>query len=616
MAISTANVNDRSHHPENGFTENGFTDIIPWVGKSTIYSDFMRDLRDDKISDMVVFPDRSMVKFHGKDGSTGNCRLPTSTMDWTHIVEDTDVKITYDFEDTGLNITSQPLPLLVTILVGGLLLRNVVATSTSTAITNRREGTDPKTGGFLGLLGFPKSPLFGSPPDQFALTVDTSVSFRDVAGMDEARGELEELVDFLRTPERYAMAGASIPKGCLLEGPPGTGKTLLAKAIAGEAGVPFISTTASEFIELFVGVGAARVRELFETARRNSPCIIFIDELDTIGKARTSTSSYRGGANDEREQTLNQLLTEMDGFKDNMGVVVLAATNRMDVLDPALLRPGRFDRKIKMTLPSKDEREKILRVHSRGKRLGKSVDLAGMAAKTVGFNGAELMTLMNEATIHSVRCRRPTIEAVDLEDAFDKITVGLPRNVSRSHNALRTVAYHEAGHTVVALTLEGFDQISKVSILPRGDTDGIVQFVPIEDYTSGGMFSKDYLFKKIVVGLAGRVAEELVFGGEWVTTGAVEDLNITTTIAYNMIEKYGFSESVGLRYMKGVEKDRLSQHLRSGVDDEISGLLWKAKETAQCILTNKRPALDRVATALMSKYTLEGKELLSLLYAH
>ena len=564
------------------------------VRETVIYSDFIKRLKNKEIENVLVLPNKSMITFESKDGLYANSRLPV-TSEFIQLIEHEDVNIAFDFDTGNGNFLTGSLPFLVPIVLYFLIMRSIL-------FGNILSNSSSDRGGF--------NPFGGGASERFPITENTGVKFSDVAGVDEAKEELEEIVDFLQNPEKYKVAGATIPKGCLVSGPPGTGKTLMAKAIAGEAEVPFISTSASEFVELFVGIGASRIRELFDTARKNSPCIIFIDEIDAIGKSRANTISYGGGGNDEREQTLNQLLTEMDGFNDNTGVVVLAATNREEILDDALKRPGRFDRKISIALPTSRGRERIMRIHAQNKRFECDDDLVRMASKTVGFNGADLMNLMNEASIMSVRNGHDSIRKTDLEEAFDKITIGLSRSIPQSDEIRKTVAYHEAGHTVVAMMLEGYDKVSKVSIRPRGATGGVTQFIPDEDLTNSGMYSRDYLIKRIIVGLGGRIAEEIVFGEGNVTTGAVNDLEIVTTIARNMVEQYGFSENVGLRKID--ERRVRSSEIQNRIDEAISDILVQCANVARTILRRNRSTLERVAVGLIEKDTLDEKELLSL----
>ena len=372
---------------------------------------------------------------------------------------------------------------------------------------------------------------------------NTGVSFADVAGIDEAKEELEEIVNFLKYPAQYAKLGAKIPRGALLVGPPGTGKTLLAKAVAGEAGVPFVSVSAAEFIEIYVGVGASRVRDLFKKAKENAPCIVFIDEIDAVGRQRGVGT---GQGNDEREQTINQILTEMDGFEGNSGIIVLAATNIPDVLDKALLRPGRFDRQVQVTLADQEGREAILRVHARDKRLADEVSITDIAKKTIGMNGAELANVLNEAAISTARNFKPEIENDDVDYAIERMQLGLEKQ-GRDFSEYRQnlVAYHEAGHALLGVLMEDYDELNKISIVPRGNSGGVTLFTPDEE--KGGMYPKDYLLNRSCVGMGGRIAEEMTNGKKKITTGAQNDFEVATNTARMMVEQMGMSERIGPR---------------------------------------------------------------------
>jgi cell division protease FtsH len=444
---------------------------------------------------------------------------------------------------------------------------------------------------------------FGKSNYDLEISQNTGVKFDDVAGIDSEKREIAEIVDFLKTPQRYKDAGASVPKGCLLSGAPGTGKTLLAKAIAGEAGVPFISCSASQFIELFVGLGASRIRGLFETARKNAPCIIFIDEIDAIAKQRGGAVSAGGGGNDEREQTLNQLLTEMDGFEDNSGVILLGATNREDVLDPALLRPGRFDRKIQVSLPDAEGRVKILKVHSKNKNIDSGVNLENLAKKTIGCSGAELMNIMNEAAIFAARENTKVINENHIYDAYEKITIGLPKERSYNKDTKRLVAYHEAGHALVGLLLKNFDRLEKITILPRGGAGGFTQFLP-EDENELGMFTREYLENKLIVALGGRAAEELVYGSMHVTTGASGDLINVTNVARSMVMKYGFSDKLGTWNLENPSPD-----MQSEIDDEVKLVVSRAYAQALQLLSENKKRLDLLAELLIKRETLTMSEI-------
>merc|ERR1719252_41616 len=384
---------------------------------------------------------------------------------------------------------------------------------------------------------------FGKSKSKIQMEPDTGGSFNDVAGCDESKLELTEVVDFLKQPQKFSKLGAKVPRGVLLEGPPGTGKTLLARVVAGEAGVPFISASGSEFVEMFVGVGAARIRSLFGEAKKNAPCIVFIDEIDAVGRQRAGSSrGGMGGGNDEREQTLNQILTEMDGFEGNSGVIVIAATNRADVLDSALLRPGRFDRRVPVDLPDKDGRLAILKVHSRGKPIADGVDLEIIAKRTIGFSGASLANLMNEAAIVAARRDKTEITYDEIDYAIDRQQVGMSKETGMSFpNRQRLVAYHEAGHALMGAMVPDYDLVTKVTIVPRSNgAGGFTLFTPTEERLDSGMYSQRYLEGQLAVALGGRVAEELIYGEDEVTTGASNDLQQVRSIARRMVAQWGF----------------------------------------------------------------------------
>ena len=432
---------------------------------------------------------------------------------------------------------------------------------------------------------------------------ELTVTFDDVAGCDGAKEELKEIVDFLKNPKKYTDIGAKIPKGCLLTGGPGLGKTLLAKAIAGEADVPFFAISASEFVELFVGAGALKIRNLFKKAKDKAPCIIFIDEIDAIGKKRSSNASFNGG-NDEREQSINQLLTEMDGFESNKGIVVIGATNRSDILDPALVRPGRFDRQILLELPNVKAREDILKVHSRGKPFKEGVEMKDIARITSGFSGAELANLLNEAAIFAARKCNTMIEMDDVENALERIILGLEKKDSLVSPEKKLItAYHEAGHAIVAYKIGEFDNIKKVTIIPRGNAGGLTMFEANEN----GLYKKEYLENQLAVALGGRVAEFLILG-ENVTTGAQSDLQRVQHIARDMIMKYGFSNSFG---HVGWYND-YSDETCYRIDNEVMCLSNTAYERAKEILLNNRVLLDKVADLLIEKETINLQDIIEL----
>ncbi|WP_447954022.1 ATP-dependent zinc metalloprotease FtsH [Sphingopyxis chilensis] len=445
------------------------------------------------------------------------------------------------------------------------------------------------------------------------------VTFEDVAGIDEAEYELREIVEFLKGPEKFQRLGGKIPKGCLLTGPPGTGKTLLARAMAGEAGVPFFSISGSAFVEMFVGVGASRVRDLFTQAKKNAPCVVFIDEIDAVGRHR---SPGMGGGNDERDQTLNQLLVEMDGFDGDHGVIIVAATNRPDVLDPALLRPGRFDRQVVVPAPDVGGREKILRVHMRNVPLAPDVDPRIMARATPGFSGADLANLVNEAALLAARCGADRVSTAELDAARDKVLLGAERrSLAMTADEMRTTAYHEAGHALVALHVPGHDPLYKVTIIPRGRALGVTMSLPEHDRYG---FARLELEAKIAMMFGGRVAEELVFGKERITTGASDDIRQATALARRMVTEFGFSDRLGpLRYGDCDQEVFLGQGGRAAIseatasiiDEETRRIVEEGEARARKLLTDRRDELRRLAEALIEHETLSGEEIRALLPA-
>lgn len=442
-------------------------------------------------------------------------------------------------------------------------------------------------------------------------------TFKDVAGADEEKQELEEIVDFLKDPRKYAALGARIPKGVLLVGPPGTGKTLLARAVAGEAGVPFFTISGSDFVEMFVGVGASRVRDLFETAKKNAPCIVFIDEIDAVGRQR---GAGLGGGHDEREQTLNQLLVEMDGFSPNEGIIIMAATNRPDILDPALLRPGRFDRQITVDRPDVKGREEVLKVHARNKPLGDDVDLKVIARRTPGFTGADLENLLNEAALLAARKNQKVIHMLEIDEAIDRVIAG-PAKTSRviTEKEKTLVAYHESGHVIAGFFAPHGDEVHKVTIIPRGQAGGYAVPLPKEDST---LPTKNYLLDRIMVLLGGRVAEEIVFGD--VSTGAYSDFQQATNIARRMVMEFGMSEKLGpLQFGRrqgevflgrdiGHEQN-YSDAIAYEIDLEIQRIIREQYDRCKQLLTDKRIKLETIAQALLKVETLTSKEIRELI---
>ena len=463
---------------------------------------------------------------------------------------------------------------------------------------------------------------FGKSKARVQMEPQTQVTFGDVAGIDQAKLELTEVVDFLKNADRFTAVGAKIPKGVLLVGPPGTGKTLLAKAVAGEAGVPFFSISGSEFVEMFVGVGASRVRDLFEQAKTNAPCIVFIDEIDAVGRQR---GAGLGGGNDEREQTLNQLLTEMDGFEGNTGIIIIAATNRPDVLDAALLRPGRFDRQVVVDRPDYSGRLEILKVHSRGKTFSKDVDLEKIARRTPGFTGADLSNLLNEAAILAARRNLTEISMDEVNDAIDRVLAG-PEKKDRvmSEKRKSLVAYHEAGHALVGALMPDYDPVQKISIIPRGQAGGLTWFTPSEERLESGLYSRSYLKNQMAVALGGRLAEEIIFGDEEVTTGASNDLQQVARVARQMVTRFGMSSKLGpvaLGRQQGnpflgrdiaTERD-FSEETAAVIDAEVRSLVDVAYSRAKQVLVENRNVLDQLAEMLVDKETVDSDELQRLL---
>jgi cell division protease FtsH len=463
---------------------------------------------------------------------------------------------------------------------------------------------------------------FGKSKARLQMEPSTQVTFTDVAGVEGAKLELTEVVDFLKSPDRFTAVGAKIPKGVLLVGPPGTGKTLLAKAVAGEAGVPFFSISGSEFVEMFVGVGASRVRDLFEQAKKNAPCIVFIDEIDAVGRQR---GAGMGGGNDEREQTLNQLLTEMDGFEGNSGIIIVAATNRPDVLDSALMRPGRFDRQVTVDRPDYAGRLQILNVHAKDKTLSKDVDLDKVARRTPGFTGADLANLLNEAAILAARKDLDKVSNDEVGDAIERVMAG-PEKKDRviSDKKKELVAYHEAGHALVGALMPDYDPVAKVSIIPRGQAGGLTFFTPSEERMESGLYSRSYLQNQMAVALGGRVAEEIVYGEEEVTTGASNDLQQVANVARQMITKFGMSDKIGpvaLGQSQGgmfLGRDMsstrdFSEDTAATIDEEVSELVDVAYKRATKVLSDNRTVLDEMAQMLIERETIDTEDIQDLL---
>lgn len=452
------------------------------------------------------------------------------------------------------------------------------------------------------------SPMnLGKSPARFDQKPETGISFDDIAGIDEAKAEFEEIVSFLKEPERYTLVGAKIPKGVLLVGPPGTGKTLLAKAIANEANVPFYSVAGSEFVEMFIGIGAARIRDLFKKASENTPCIVFIDEIDAVGRER---GAGIGGGNDEREQTLNQLLTEMDGFKENKGVIVVGATNRVDILDAALLRPGRFDRQITVGLPDRLGRIGILKVHAKNKPFDKDVSLVQLANRTPGFSGADLANLLNEAAILATRYKKQTITKNEVNEAADRVIGGIAGASMEDTKNKKLIAYHEVGHAILGSVLENHDEVEKITLIPRGGAKGLTWFTPEEDQ---GLVSRSQLLARIITTLGGRVTEQVVFGDPEVTTGASNDLQQVTNIARQMVTRYGMS-NIGPIALEDDNNDQMflggeaNDAIADRIDSEVCKIINHCEQIATEIILDNRVIIDLVVEKLLDAETINGEE--------
>jgi len=452
------------------------------------------------------------------------------------------------------------------------------------------------------------SPMnLGKSPARFDQKPETGISFDDIAGIDEAKAEFEEIVSFLKEPERYTLVGAKIPKGVLLVGPPGTGKTLLAKAIANEANVPFYSVAGSEFVEMFIGIGAARIRDLFKKASENTPCIVFIDEIDAVGRER---GAGIGGGNDEREQTLNQLLTEMDGFKENKGVIVVGATNRVDILDAALLRPGRFDRQITVGLPDRLGRIGILKVHAKNKPFDNDVSLVQLANRTPGFSGADLANLLNEAAILATRYKKQTITKNEVNEAADRVIGGIAGASMEDTKNKKLIAYHEVGHAILGSVLENHDEVEKITLIPRGGAKGLTWFTPEEDQ---GLVSRSQLLARIITTLGGRVTEQVVFGDPEVTTGASNDLQQVTNIARQMVTRYGMS-NIGPIALEDDNNDQMflggeaNDAIADRIDSEVCKIINHCEQIATEIILDNRVIIDLAVEKLLDAETINGEE--------
>ena len=564
------------------------------------YSDFVEAVEANEVSRVLIAPDRGTAQVVENDGQRAVVNLAPDK-DLLKLLEGHKVDIAVEpFRQPQAwqqALGSLIFPLL---LLGGLFF-----------LFRRAQG-----GGGNPAMNFGKSKA------RVQMEPETQVTFGDVAGIEGAKLELTEVVDFLKNPDRFTAVGAKIPKGVLLVGPPGTGKTLLAKAVAGEAGVPFFSISGSEFVEMFVGVGASRVRDLFEQAKKNAPCIVFIDEIDAVGRQR---GAGLGGGNDEREQTLNQLLTEMDGFEGNTGIIIVAATNRPDVLDAALMRPGRFDRQVVVDRPDYAGRLQILGVHARGKTLSKDVDLDKIARRTPGYTGADLANLLNEAAILAARRQLTEVSMDEVNDAIERVMAG-PEKKDRvmSEKRKRLVAYHEAGHALVGALMPDYDPVQKISIIPRGNAGGLTFFTPSEERMESGLYSRAYLQNQMAVALGGRVAEEIVYGEDEVTTGASNDLQQVARVARQMVTRFGMSDRLGPvalgRSQGGMflgrdiasERD-FSEDTAAAIDEEVSLLVAEAYKRAITVLNGNRSVLDELAEMLVERETVDAEDLQELL---
>ena len=540
--------------------------------KPRSYSQFIKGLDKKELPQVLVRPAKNQAVFMEENGDYGDVAIVQSEMFWEKLL------------DSGANVnidTAQPQNLAENVIVGFFLL---YAFAMFRAFFGNRDG---------GGMGMP-NPFLKSA--DFAMEENVETRFTDVEGIDSAKYELEEIVDFLKNPLRYSGSGAKIPRGALLSGSPGTGKTLLARAIAGESSVPFIQCSAASFVEMFVGVGAKRVRELFEQARENQPCIVFIDEIDAVGKKRAAGPMP---GNDEREQTINQLLTEMDGFDENTGIVVIAATNRSDILDEALLRPGRFDRKIQVALPSVRGRKKILGVHARGKKLDKNVSLGNLARQTTGFSGAELANLLNECAIRAVRDGDGTITEAIVDDVYQRLIVGAKGDTVFTGHKKDIIAFHEAGHAITGAVIPDYDRVRKVSIIPRGAAGGVTFFQPSEENAESALYTKQYLKNQMIVALGGRAAEELIFGPDNITTGASSDYAQVYKIAREMVTTYGLGDN-------NFDYRNLSPAASLIVDKEINDLVDECYKRSRELLSINILELKQLKNKLIEDELVDG----------
>lgn len=592
--VETTELQNLDNLPNSRMTYGHFLEYLDmgWVTKVDFYENGRRAIVETSSPELGNRPQR--IKVEIPTGASGQLitKLKSANLDF----------------DAHGNTKNNQQSLLKTILINvGLPLGTIGLILYLISLSRNNDNNSNRLGPFNG------GPFNLRRTKQgFKIDLQTGLKFDDVAGIEEAKSEFQEIVDFLKTPEKFTALGAKIPRGVLLVGPPGTGKTLLAKAIAGEAKVPFMSISGSEFVEMFVGIGASRVRDAFKKAKKNAPCIIFIDEIDAVGRQR---GAGVGGGNDEREQTLNQLLTEMDGFEGNTGIIVVAATNRVDTLDAALLRPGRFDRQITVNLPDLKGRIEILKIHARNKKLDSNVSLENIAQRTPGFSGADLANVLNEAAILAARRKEILLSQTDINKSIERIITGLEGNCLKDTRSKRLIAYHEVGHAISATLLKYHDPVEKVTVIPRGQAAGLTWFTPLEDQ---GLISRGQILARITSTLGGRVAEEVVFGHAEITTGANNDIMQATSMARQMVTRYGMSKVGPMAFetqsnpvfINGMvsNSNSMTSETAIRIDKEIKAIIAQCYAEAREIIAKNREAMDRLVQILMEKETIEGKE--------
>jgi len=566
--------------------------------KTFRYSDFIEAVQDKEISRVLISPDNATAQVVENDGSRSEVNLAPDK-DLLKILTENNVDIAVTPTKLA-NPWQQAISSLIfpVLLIGGLFFLF-------------RRSQSGNAGGGNPAMSFGKSKA------RLQMEPSTQVTFSDVAGVEGAKLELTEVVDFLKSPDRFTAVGAKIPKGVLLVGPPGTGKTLLAKAVAGEAGVPFFSLSGSEFVEMFVGVGASRVRDLFKRAKENSPCLIFIDEIDAVGRQR---GAGIGGGNDEREQTLNQLLTEMDGFEGNSGIIIIAATNRPDVLDSALMRPGRFDRQVTVDAPDIKGRLSILEVHARNKKLQEDLTLESIARRTPGFTGADLANLLNEAAILTARRRKESISISEIDDSVDRIVAGMEGSPLTDGRSKRLIAYHEVGHALIGSLVKAHDPVQKVTVIPRGQAKGLTWFTPDDEQT---LVSRAQLKARIMGALGGRAAEDVVFGEGEITTGAGGDFQQVASMARQMVTRFGMSNLGPIALESGnqevfvgrdlMTRSEVSDSISKQIDESVRLMVKECYKETYSIVSKNREAMDKIVDLLIEKETLDGDEFVNIL---